>query len=273
MSKALLAWHAEQVDSQQAYYDVFWIMQYCLGITWTDLHIRYLSDYAEDRAQLLQQLVLEYKKGKPLPYIVKNIEFYGLPFYIEEGVLIPRADTEYMVSEVIGRLSGGDRVLELGVGSGVIACSIAKYRPDVEIMAIDASDKACEISAKNVSDLGLGDRISICKADWYDLDVEGFDWVVANPPYIASTDEYIEPQVRAYEPKSALFSGNDGCQDLLYIIQKSKIWLKKGGRIALEHGFKQQDQIQQALMKEGYGDIYLGMDKVHPRFIMAKVSK
>lgn len=270
---SLSDWHSHWVKGdQKAYYDVFWIMQHYLNIEWADLHTKGVNHYSKEKVEELESALKEYEAGKPLAYLLENIDFYNLNFKVKEGVLIPRMDTEPMVAEVIKRLKGNERIIELGTGSGAIACAIAHHMPSIEIVAVEWSDIACDIAKENVKKLGLERQVSIAKENWYNLSLSEFDWVISNPPYIAKDDPHMADSVYKYEPKEALESEKMGYKDLFYIISNANQWLVSGGYIALEHGFLQQEVVKSALEKQNCSDIYLGRDKTHPRFVIAKVD-
>lgn len=271
MSEYLSVLHRSWAQiNTQAYYDVYWIIKNSLNIDWKDLPDKRLQDFSEEQVRLLEKNIALYKEGKPLAYILKEVSFYGLSLYIDERALIPREDTEPMVAAIIKRLKKGDSILELGTGSGAIACAIASKIPEVKITAIEASTKACEVAKYNIQRLGLS-NIKLIEKSWYDK-IEGqFDWVIANPPYIDVEDPYLDPSTQ-YEPKEALFSDHAGYKDLFYLIKASKQWLSPFGCIALEHGFKQQEGVVEALKSFNYKHIYVGTDHTHPRFIIASLD-
>lgn len=270
MRDLLSHYHSQWVENdQKAYYDVFWIMQHYLSIEWADLQTKNIDYYPKETIVKLEEAIKAYKVGKPLAYLLGNVDFYELNFQIKEGVLIPRADTEPMVSEIIKRLKGNERILELGTGSGAIACAIAHHMPKVKITAVEWSDVACDVAKKNVKQLGLEEQVRVVKENWYDLSLSGFDWVISNPPYIAKDDPHMMRSVYKYEPIEALESDDLGYKDLLYIINNAKRWLIPNGYIALEHGFMQQEAVKQALIECQYKNIHLGRDEVHPRYVIA----
>lgn len=158
--------------------------------------------------------------GEPVAYIIKKKEFYGLDFFVDERVLIPRPETEMLVEQVL-RYSGAKpskklKILDLGTGSGNIAISLAKNLPDecIDLIdAVDLSEAACEVAKMNALQHGVDDRISIFQADLLDFADEGehYDVIVANLPYIGVvTNNSASENVKKFEPKSALFAGNDG---------------------------------------------------------------
>ncbi len=170
-------------------------------------------------------LFTEYEKraisGEPVAYIVGKKEFYGLDFFVDERVLIPRPETEMMVAEVLGYLKENSerknhwKILDVGTGSGNIAVSIAKNLEDLalEIEAVDVSEEALEVARVNAAQHGVDDKIHFFQGDLLEFAEEGekFDVIVANLPYIGTMrNNFVEGNVKKYEPNSALFGGADG---------------------------------------------------------------
>ena len=171
-----------------------------------------------DAIQLLQweNLLAELKKQKPIQYILGETEFYGLPFLVNENVLIPRPETEELVDLIIKeearskRQEARVRILDIGTGSGCIAISLAKNIPTAEVYAIDVSEKALATAQKN-AELNKVEVTfilkNILKAD--DLEQQ-FDVIVSNPPYVRNLEKAeINPNVLEYEPHLALFVEDD----------------------------------------------------------------
>ncbi|MCP8352104.1 peptide chain release factor N(5)-glutamine methyltransferase [Candidatus Synchoanobacter obligatus] len=273
MSKALDDLHrywVKRSTSRQAYYDVFWLMAHYLGIEWADLMVRHSDDFPKSQMTALEEALAAYFDGKPLAYILGSVPFLGLEIKIEEGVLVPRVDTEFMVNCLIQKLAPRAKILEWGVGSGAISCALAKNIRNVSIVAVDKSILACQVAKNNSEILGLGHQITVVEGDWYqECTWEGFDAMVSNPPYIAPGDRHLSPKVAAYEPKTALLAEDNGFADLQRLISVGMTVLKDGGLIALEHGYLQQERVVSALCLAGYQEIECGSDNQHPRFVTA----
>ena len=160
--------------------------------------------------------------GVPVAYLTKKKEFYGLDFYVDERVLVPRGETERLVEMVLeraaaaGAADGPARVLEIGVGSGAIVVAIKKTQPEIEVVAVDVSDDALSVANKNIVQHGVD--VELFQSDLLaDLPGEvlaaGFDGLVANLPYIGTeTHADIAENVEKHEPAVALFAGPDGLQ-------------------------------------------------------------
>lgn len=191
----------------------------------------YLFAHANDevRGEALEKLYIRYlarvKNGEPLAYVTGEKEFYGLDFFVNENVLIPRPETEMLVDKVLSYMKenfekhGKFRVLDIGTGSGNIAVSIAKNSEfggveTVEyIDAIDVSEGAIEVALKNVEQHGVEGKVRIFYSDLLDgiAEDERYHVIVANLPYIGTErNNFVEENVRKYEPTGALFAGDDG---------------------------------------------------------------
>ncbi|WP_243109399.1 peptide chain release factor N(5)-glutamine methyltransferase [Anaerophilus nitritogenes] len=193
-------------------------------------------------------------EGVPVQYIIKRQEFMGLDFYVEEGVLIPRPDTEILVETVIewakNRNTETIRILDLGTGSGAISISLCKYIKNSFVYALDLSHKALSIAKKNAVENKAD--ITFLQGDLFyplkDLQ-EKLDIVVSNPPYIPKEDiKTLQIEVQKYEPILALDGGEDGLDYYRKIVDQASNFLKNEGLLALEVGHNQADEVV-SLMK------------------------
>jgi len=185
------------------------------------LHLNYDKECIVEKE--LEKLVHKRATNYPLEYITKRASFYGEVFNVKDGVLIPRPETEILVenAEVILKKIEKPKVLEIGVGSGIISVMLALLIPDIEIIAVDINDKALELAKSNAIKHGVEDKISFIKSDLFkNVLNENFDMVISNPPYIA--DNYKLPSNVKYEPSNALFGGNIGDELLKEIIVATK---------------------------------------------------
>lgn len=223
---------------------------------------RYLSD---DEEKLFNKFIEERLNNRPVAYIVENREFMGLDFYVKEGVLIPRPDTEVLVEEVIelGKDKGPINILDIGTGSGAITVSLAKYLVNAKITSVDISNIALEIGKKNAQSNDVDDRITFIKSDLFtniDKDMK-FDIIVSNPPYIKrEVIETLDKQVKDFEPYNALEGGIDGLDFYRAITTQGKNYLNKGGILAYEVGHDQSEDVSKLMEKDGYTNIYTRKD-------------
>ena len=188
-------------------------------------------------------------KNEPFEYIINRVSFYSQEFYIDEGALIPRPETELLVDEVIKNVEDKNTnmtFVEVGVGSGIISIILAKNFPNARFIAVDISPKALLVAKKNIEKFGLEKRIALREGSLLGSVDEKIDYLVSNPPYIAD-NEPLETNL-SYEPKNALFGGKIGdeiIQKLLDEVLKQKIKL-----FSCEMGYDQKDKIQNYLQNK-----------------------
>ncbi len=224
------------------------------------------KEVTQDEFNLFNKLIEDRLKGRPIAYIVGNREFMGLDFYVQEGVLIPRPDTEALVEEVIEICDGkeGLNVLDIGTGSGAITVSLAKYLKNPKVKSFDISEIALEIGKKNAINNNVDDKIDFIKSDLFsaikDMDIQ-FDVIVSNPPYIPKKDiETLHTQVKDYEPYNALEGGEDGLDFYRDITKQSIDYLKQNGVLAYEVGHDQAQDVAKIMQDNGYTNIYTKKD-------------
>lgn len=206
-------------------------------------------------------------RGYPLQYLLKQVEFMGLTFYIEEGVLIPRSDTEIMVEFIIDNIDKNENIniLEIGVGSGAISLSIAKYCPKAKIYGLDVDDTAIRVSNTNKELLKIenayfyqGDLFEALERNNID---EKFHMIVSNPPYIKTTDiGDLQVEVKDYEPLLALDGGIDGLDFYRRISRECQAYLLPGAMLIYEIGYDQGAQVMDILNGETFENISILKD-------------
>ncbi|MBU1424486.1 MAG: peptide chain release factor N(5)-glutamine methyltransferase [Gammaproteobacteria bacterium] len=208
-------------------------------------------------------------QGEPVAHILGEREFFGLSFRVTPGTLIPRPETELLVELALKYLTSpqpspekgeGIRVLDLGTGSGAIALSIAHSRPDVAVMAVDASEAALEVARENAQRLGIA-NVRFLQSDWFSaLAGQRFDLIVSNPPYIAAGDAHLTQGDVRFEPMSALASGVDGLDDIRSIAGQAGAYLEHGAWLLLEHGYDQAAQVRDLLQMNGFIAVFSAKD-------------
>lgn len=175
-----------------------------------------------------------------------------------------KREEHYSISAGEGGLQAGReglfRVLDLGTGSGAIALSIAHARPDIEVIAVDASQEALEVARENAQRLNLA-NVRLLHSDWFAaLAGERFDLIVSNPPYIADGDAHLAQGDLRFEPRSALASGANGLDDIRRIIASAKAHLNHGGWLLFEHGYDQAERACELLRQNGYAGVFSARD-------------
>lgn len=219
-----------------------------------ELSIEQTNKFVDD----VQKLI----KGCPLQYITNSQEFMRLDFYVDENVLIPRADTEILVEEVIGSCDKKKeyKILDLCTGSGAIGISLAKYIPNSCVVCTDISVKAVEIAKKNAKENEVR-NIEFIKSNMFENIKESFDIIVSNPPYIAKNVILTLDKEVQNEPHIALDGGEDGLDFYKTIANNAYVYLQKGGKLFLEIGYDQKEQVMKLLeTSKKYEDIYSKKD-------------
>ena len=230
------------------------------------IHLNLHKELTKEQFDSFNKMIQDRLKGRPIAYIVNNREFMGLDFYVEEGVLIPRPDTEPLVEEVIELVKGKEnlKIVDIGTGSGAITVSLAKYIKDCQVYSLDISDKALSIGLKNAISNEVEDKINFIKSNIFSgIEDKGLelDVIVSNPPYIRRADiETLHTQVKDYEPYIALEGGEDGLNFYRDITRESVKYLKDKGILAFEVGHDQAEDVSEILKHNGYTNIYTKKD-------------
>ena len=202
-----------------------------------------------------RKLINERSRGKPISYLVGKKEFWKYEFYIEEGVLIPRPDTEVIIEQILDLSKNKSKlkVLEVGIGSGCILLSLLKEKKNFYGTGIDISKKCIDISKINSKKLGLQNRVKFFKTDVDNFNHGKYDLIISNPPYIKKLDlKYLEKDVIGFEPKIALDGGLEGISEIRKIINKSSELIKIGGKLILEIAFDQKNEVLKLLKDKGF---------------------
>lgn len=214
-----------------------------------------ISEYALDR-------MLEKRLSRmPLQYILGKWWFYGYEFFVGDGVLIPRQDTELLVETALELLKDKPdaQVCDLCSGSGCIAISLAKERQDLKVTAVEKFDKAYGYLTDNIK-YNDAKNVNPIKADVTAESFGMYDLIVSNPPYIPVTDwETLSPEVQR-EPETALLGGDDGLDFYRTITSVWKTALKPGGRLAFEVGIGEADAVAKTLKSENFSEITVKND-------------
>lgn len=205
-----------------------------------------LIAYGENRvepAQIKRLAVMtaRRKAGEPVAYIIGSKEFCGMRIAVDRRVLVPRPETEELVALVVRdwRNTKETEILELGTGSGAVACALADALPDARVLATDVSGDALEVAALNVEEFALGERVELTQGDLFVAAPKGrrFHAIVANLPYVGTSDgDLLEKSVRDFEPEIALLAGRDGLDYYRRMLPQAPAFLKTDGALYLECG-------------------------------------
>ena len=193
-------------------------------------------------------------KNEPFEYITNRVSFYSQEFYIAEGALIPRPETEILIDEVIKNVSNPHSEIsfvEVGVGSGIISIMLALKFPHAKIIAVDISPHAIEIAKINIKKFGLEDRVELRLGSLLEPITEEFDYLVSNPPYIENGIE-LESNLD-YEPQNALFGGEVGDEIIKQLLDE--VLRREIKFFSCEMGYDQKGKITQYLKNKNYKDL------------------
>lgn len=233
--------HLAEVGAEHPRREAIWMMEAATGLSHAQLIARDDQAMDEDVRTNLQRMIDRRRSGEPVQYVLGSTHFFGLPFYVDRRVLIPRPETELLVERALalvdeGAIQPGARVLDIGTGSGCIAIAIKHNRPSLEVWAVDVSEDALSVARRNAENLGvhvqfeLGD---VTKADF----AEGwptFDLIVSNPPYVPSEEApALERHVRDFEPEAALFVNGDPLLFYRHMMSRAEI-LSPAGHVLFE---------------------------------------
>lgn len=269
---------------------------YCFmqGMNRTALMLRWQEVMQDNQCEAYFDLIAQRASRVPLQHITGRQEFMGLPFEVNDKVLIPRQDTETMVEDALelmakGTLRGkayddslkkGGDVLDLCCGSGAIGISIAKLAKGAHVTCSDLSKEALEVAERNARLNGCK-SVKFVESDMFDafcgrLGKKKFNLIISNPPYVPpSVIEGLEPEVRDHEPMMALDGGRDGLDFYRIIAAQAPEHLKKGGVLLLEIGFDQREAVQRLIEETGQFEKIVGMTDLtgKDRIVAAVLSK
>ncbi|MFC1739808.1 peptide chain release factor N(5)-glutamine methyltransferase [Planctomycetota bacterium] len=246
----------KQLDSPRLSAEI--LLSFVLRTKRIELYTKFDTPVGKKELDELHKLVKRAGEGEPIQYLTGRTEFYSLELEVNPDCLIPRPETELLVERAIEFLrtrKGQQNVCDLCTGCGCIAIAIAKNFPSADIIATDISDAALSIAQKNVEKHRLAKRIKLLRGDLFEplipqLDVEKFDLIACNPPYVSAAEfEKLEKTVKDYEPKDALFAGEDGLDIYRRIAEKAPDFLKPGAALMLEVGYREGQQVKDLLDK------------------------
>ena len=207
--------------------------------------LSYLYSHGEemiDPAALDAQLARRFA-GVPLQYIRGHTEFYSRDFDVDARVLIPRPETELLVEAALERAPRNGRVIDIGTGSGCIAISIERERPDLSVLSVDRSMSALAVAHRNRT--RLESRVALAASDLMSGVCGTFDLIVSNPPYVPLAEyEQLDVEVRIHEPRMALTPGPTGTEMIERILDESHARLAPRGAIIMEVGYGQEEAIR-----------------------------
>ena len=219
-----------------------------------------------------QQLIAERVKGMPIAYLVGKQEFWSLTLEVSPATLIPRADTELLVEQVLQLFDAAPlNCLDLGTGTGAIALALASERSEWHIDAVDFQLPAVELAQRNQQRHGIN-NVHVFYSDWFSAIPADhrYQLIVSNPPYINVDDPHLVIGDVRFEPSTALVAEQHGLADIQLIATQARRYLTSTGMLMVEHGYQQKQAVQQLLQQLGYQQICTKQDLAgHDRITFA----
>lgn len=254
------------IEQNEAKIEAQMLVKHFLGLSVTDLII---NDEFEANDELLKAVNMRAKTRKPIQHIIGHAHFMGENFIVNEHVLIPRDETELLVNKAVELINGkwkiGNEklsVLEIGTGSGCIACMMAKLT-NTQVLSVDISTDALQIALDNSSKMGLFNKAIFRKSDIFSNihANEKFDLIVSNPPYIPPSQKGKLQKEVEFDPELALFTQDtDGIEFYDRIIKEAPDYLNKNGYLMFELGIGQAKKVKSLMLQRGFKDIGIEND-------------
>ena len=268
--------YLEKNDIQEGKLIAEIVFSHVLNIDRMMLFTKYRDDVEDEEIEKIRYFIQKIGREKfPVQYLLNEQEFYGRKFYVDKGVLIPRQDTEILVEKMIDTLKDKvlkneihPKILDIGVGSGIIGITAALEIESSYVLGVDISDKALETAQKNKEILKVS-NIKFLKSDLFEnVEFREFDMIVSNPPYISLNEVGImSDDTLLHEPSEALFAENDGLYFYYEICQKASDYLADFGYLLFEIGYKQGKNVAKIMASSGFKNIEIvkdlaGLDRV-----------
>ena len=268
--------YLEKNDTEESKLIAEIVFSHILNIDRMMLFTKYRDDIEDEKIEKIRYFIQKIGREKfPVQYLLNEQEFYKRKFYVDKGVLIPRQDTEILVEKMIDILKTKisknqvhPKILDIGVGSGIIGITAALEVESSYVLGVDISEKALETAQKNKEILKVS-NIKFLKSDLFEnVEFKQFDMIVSNPPYISLNEVGImSDDTLLHEPSEALFAENDGLYFYYEICQKAFDYLADFGYLLFEIGYKQGKNVSEIMKNFGFKNIDViqdlaGLDRV-----------
>ena len=250
------------IEPNEANIEVKMLIEHFCNYSTKDIILGKKLDF--EKLETVKEKALQRAKTRmPIQYIIGFADFMGEKFIVNPSVLIPRDETEILVRKSIDVINKNNlkTALDIGTGSGCIACMIAKHT-DCQIIGVDISTDALNTALDNASRLNLFNKAVFRKSDIFSnvKPSEKFDIIISNPPYIPlSEKEKLQPEIK-FEPETALFSEEDGVKYYMRISSDAPSVLNKHGYLIFELGINQSDKVSKIMQKSGFSNIEIVKD-------------
>jgi release factor glutamine methyltransferase len=232
------------------------LIGHALGLKRMQLYLQFERPLTEAELEKIRPLVKRRGSREPLQYILGETEFCGLKLKVDRRALVPRPETEYLVELLAGKITTPPgAILDLGTGTGALALALAAKYPESRVTGVDKSADALALARENAEALKLTERVRLLPSDWFSMLPSGekFQLIVANPPYLTEAEvKEATPEVKDYEPVSALLAAEEGRADLEHIITQAHSFLAEGGLLACETGIAQHARLLERAQQCGY---------------------
>jgi RF_mod_PrmC: protein-(glutamine-N5) methyltransferase, release factor-specific len=257
-----------ECEIEDANLDAWLLLEYVSGISRSWYFVHEDEEISENDIEEYQILIEQRGKHIPLQQLTKEAYFYGMKFFVNENVLIPRQDTEVLVEQVLSLSKGKEnlKLLDMCTGSGCILLALLANLKQASGTGVDLSEKALEVAQRNGEELGI--EISWVQSDLFDKVSGSYDIIVSNPPYIeTSVIEGLMDEVKLYEPRMALDGTEDGLFFYREITMQAGKYLKNNGILAFEIGYNQGKAVSEFMKENGYEEVQVlqdlaGLDRV-----------
>ena len=257
-----------ECEIEDANLDAWLLLEYVSGISRSWYFVHEDEEISENDIEEYQILIEQRGKHIPLQQLTKEAYFYGMKFFVNENVLIPRQDTEVLVEQVLSLSKGKEnlKLLDMCTGSGCILLALLANLKQASGTGVDLSEKALEVAQRNGEELGI--EVSWVQSDLFDKVLGSYDIIVSNPPYIeTSVIEGLMDEVKLYEPRMALDGTEDGLFFYREITMQAGKYLKNNGILAFEIGYNQGKAVSEFMKENGYKEVQVlqdlaGLDRV-----------
>ncbi|WP_455036134.1 peptide chain release factor N(5)-glutamine methyltransferase [Leptotrichia massiliensis] len=281
LDKSILYLEKNSIDESKLIAEI--IFSHVLNVDRMMLFTKYRDEIEDEKIEKIRYFIQKIGREKfPVQYLLNEQEFYGRKFYVDKGVLIPRQDTEVLVEKMIEILKNNilknknleknlkihPKILDIGVGSGIIGITAALEIKDSYVLGVDISEKALDTAEKNKELLKVS-NIKFLKSNLFEnVEFKQFDMIVSNPPYISLNEAGImSDDTLLHEPSEALFAENDGLYFYYEICQKALDYLADFGYLLFEIGYKQGKNVAEIMTRSGFKNVEVikdlaGLDRV-----------